>query len=44
MTKISHGPEIEVISAPLRDLTDFAHGFVEKSGNIDIFLRLFSSP
>jgi len=25
-------------------LTDFAQGFVEKSGNIDIFLRLFSPP
>ena len=25
------GPEIEAISASLRDLTDFAHGFVEKS-------------
>jgi len=39
-----HGPEIEAISASLRDLTDFAQGVVEKSGNIDIFLRLFSSP
>jgi hypothetical protein len=38
------GPEIEAISASLRDLTDFAHGFVGKSGNIDIFLRLASSP
>jgi hypothetical protein len=26
--------EIEAISASLRDLTDFAHGFVKKSGNI----------
>jgi hypothetical protein len=38
------GPEIEAISTSLRDLTDFAHGFVDKSGNIDIFLRLASSP
>jgi hypothetical protein len=26
-----HEPEIEAISASLRDLTDFAHGFVGKS-------------
>jgi hypothetical protein len=48
MAKISgsggcRGPEIEAISASLRDLTDFAHGVVGKSGNIDIFLRLASS-
>src|SRR3546814_18490350 len=37
-------PEVEAISASLRDLTDFAHGFVEKPRNIFIFLRLSSSP
>jgi hypothetical protein len=38
------GGAIEAISASLRDLTDFAHGFVGKSGHIDICLRLASSP
>src|SRR3546814_3269892 len=33
----------EPISASLRDLTDFVHCVVGKSGNIDIFLRLASS-
>src|SRR3546814_341106 len=35
---------LPIFSASRLDLTDFAHGFVEKPRNIFIFLRLSSSP